>query len=497
MSRPATPKDAATIVLMRNPEDPQIYWVKRADQLLYMGGFHVFPGGQRDAEDSEVNIVNVNDPETQAMIACAARETFEEVGIILADGADKIVPEELNTLRVEMGANKRTFKSILMSHGLTLNGKDFLHGGRWVTPPFAPRRFDTWFFIYWLNNEQTASIIEGELVKGEWIRPQEAYAQWQRGEVMLAPPTLHIIKTLTQSTEDISLRLMATPEANRGLVKRIEMRPGILLFPVLTPTLPPATHTNCYIVGGKEFVIIDPASPYEEEQALLADFIKELQAQGQQPREIILTHFHPDHVGGAEALRKQLNIPIAAGRLTQEKLQDKIVIDRIIEDGDIIDLPGTEDYPGWRLRALFTPGHTQDHYSFFEEHTGALISGDLIVGVGTVVIDPPEGDMDQYLASLQKVGDLPLTAIFGAHGPPIGGAKAKVSQYISHRLARETNIMKAIGEGAGTIPEIVKVVYTDVPEKMHKLAERSVLAHIEKLMREERITERESTYHLR
>src|SRR5687767_15366979 len=102
--------------------------------------------------------------------------------------------------------------------------------------------------------------------------------------------------------------------------------------------------------------------------------------------------------------------------------------------------------------------------------------------------------MRQYIASLRRVEELPLTAIFGAHGPPTGSAKAKVKQYISHRLERETNIMKAIGQGAGFVADIVKAVYTDVPEKMHQLAARSVLAHLEKLVEEGQIEEREGRY---
>lgn len=309
----------------------------------------------------------------------------------------------------------------------------------------------------------------------------------------MAPPTLHILRTLSHDIEDLTRRMTAIAEANGGLVRRIEMRPGILLFPVRTPTLPPATHTNCYLVGGEEFVIIDPASPYAEEQANLAQFIDEMISRGQRPREILLTHWHPDHVGGVATLREHLQIPVAAHPLTQARAQGELQIDRFINEGDVIKLAGQ---PGWQLRVLHTPGHTPDHLCFFEEQSGALISGDLIVGIGTVVINPPEGNMGQYLASLRRVEALPLTTIFGAHGPPVGGAKAKVTQYITHRLERETKIVAAIAQGNETIPDIVKVVYTDVPEKLHSLAARSVLAHLEKLIAESVIRPSHDHYYL-
>src|SRR5947209_5567087 len=154
----------------------------------------------------------------------------------------------------------------------------------------------------------------------------------------MAPPTLHIIRTLAANpkrAEEWASRLTAIPEARRGMVRRIEFRPGIFLFPVKTPTLPPATHTNCYIIGGNEVVIIDPASPYEEEQRELDEFIDALIGEGRRVREIILTHHHPDHTGGAAHLCRRLNVPIAAERLTAERLARSIAVDRLIEDDEL------------------------------------------------------------------------------------------------------------------------------------------------------------------
>jgi len=157
----------------------------------------------------------------------------------------------------------------------------------------------------------------------------------------------------------------------------------------------------------------------------------------------------------------------------------------------VIDLPGN---PGWSLRALHTPGHARGHLCFFEENLTALITGDNIVGIGSVLIDPPEGNMIDYLTSLERLRTFPASVLFGAHGPPVGGPKHKIDQYIKHRTAREACILDAVAKGASTPSEIVKIVYTDVPESVHKLAERSVIAHLEKLVTEQRVQQSDSGY---
>jgi glyoxylase-like metal-dependent hydrolase (beta-lactamase superfamily II) len=168
-----------------------------------------------------------------------------------------------------------------------------------------------------------------------------------------------------------------------------------------------------------------------------------------------------------------------AHRFTAEGLADNIGVNRFIEDREIIELSGA---PGIKLRAMHTPGHARGHLCFYEERTGTLISGDNIVGLGSVLIDPPEGNMRDYLDSLERMRALPnLSVIFGGHGPAIGNPYAKLDDYISHRLERERNILRAVREGATTPKDIVARVYTDVSPKAHAMAERAVMAHLEKL----------------
>jgi glyoxylase-like metal-dependent hydrolase (beta-lactamase superfamily II) len=376
-----------------------------------------------------------------------------------------------------------TWPQLLNHYGLHLDGNDFTFAGRWVTPPFSARRFDTWFFLATCPAKQQPKVIPGELAAGEWISASAAFEKWRQTEILAVPPTLHALKTLAAGiTPDLVARFLDTPNAHGEPVRRIEFRPHYICFPVRTPTKPPATHTNCYLIyTSDELLVIDPGSRYEDEQAELAKTIRELLSEGRRLREVLLTHVHPDHVGGVNALRQQFGeeIVVAAHRDTAESLRGSIRIDRFIQDEELTNLAGV---PEISLRALHTPGHARGHLCFYDERTGALLSGDNIVGLGSVLIDPPEGNMRDYLYSLERMRSLPnLSVIFGGHGPAVANPHNKIAEYISHRLERETNILNAVRAGATTPAEIVADVYTDVSPKAYAMAERAVLAHLEKL----------------
>lgn len=482
----AAPKDAAAVILLRAGTDaanPEVFWARRSERMAFLGGFHAFPGGQREVADAEVRVENCTDAETCAMMACAARELFEELNVLVARGAETLTKGQRASLLDDLDSGRMTFAELLDHYGLHLDAEDFTFSGRWVTPPFSPRRFDTWFFTVNCPARQEPFLKgDAELDSGEWIAAKDAVRRWERSEILTVPPVLHALKTLAEGlTDDLSTRFLSVPQAHREPVRRIEFRPGFICFPVRTPTKPPATHTNCYIVGSKELVILDPASPYEEEQSALASCVDDLLKEGRKIREIIITHLHPDHIGGVSALIKHLGgqVTVAAHPLTAEALSGQIPVKRLIEDGELIELEGE---PRLSLSALHTPGHARGHLCFYEQQTGALITGDNIVGLGSVLIDPPEGNMRDYLRSLERLRSLPhLTVLFGAHGPAIGSPRTRIEEYIAHRLEREANILAAVRAGASSPAEIVARVYTDVHPKAHAMAERAVVAHLEKL----------------
>src|SRR5206468_4119340 len=136
--------------------------------------------------------------------------------------------------------------------------------------------------------------------------------------------------------------MKAVPWAHGETIPEIEMRPGIVLVPVRTPTLPPATHTNCYVIGGDEVVVIDPASPYPEEQALLDRALEKRRV-----REIWLTHLHRDHVSGANHLRQRLGVKVVAHPTTKRDLEGVVDVDRTFQENEHLELQG---WPGWSLR---------------------------------------------------------------------------------------------------------------------------------------------------
>jgi glyoxylase-like metal-dependent hydrolase (beta-lactamase superfamily II)/8-oxo-dGTP pyrophosphatase MutT (NUDIX family) len=483
----SSPKDAAAVILLRqptDPNDPEVFWVRRSEKLSFLGGFHAFPGGKMDPPDTQVKVTNCNDAETAAAISCAARELFEEVSVLLARGVETLTKGQRASVLDDLESGRMTWPALLGHYGLYLDADDFTFVGRWVTPPFSAKRFDTWFFLAHCPPKQEPAVTtDGELESGEWISARAAYGCWQRSEVLAVPPVLHALQALSAGlTGDLVSRFLSTPNAHREPTRRIEFRPNYICFPVRTPTRPPATHTNCYLIyTSSEILIIDPGSPYEEEQQALADCVAELTVEGRTVREIILTHLHPDHVGGVNALRSFLggSVTVAAHRHTAEALPEDIVVDRLIDDEESITLDGA---PPITLRAMHTPGHARGHLCFYEERTGTLITGDNIVGLGSVLIDPPEGNMRDYLNSLQRMRALPnLTVLFGGHGPAMANPQAKLDEYIAHRLERERKIMAAVQSGCATPAAIVANVYTDVSPKAHAMAERAVLAHLEKL----------------
>ncbi len=489
MSSPVTPKDAAAVVLLKDVHDPQVFWVKRGPGLRFMAGYHAFPGGQIDEDDASIKVLNCEDASTARVVACAAREILEETGVLIAEGSEHLSQERLRRLREELASGETQFSHLLEREGLMLDARRFIHAPRWITPPHMPRRFDTRFLAAWLPDGQTTDVQPGELESGEWLRPREALARWRAGESLIATPILDILRSISNGIDDFAERLNTVPQDERDEHQRVELCEGFLICALRTPTIPPATHTNCYIVGGDELVIIDPGSPYPEEQARLDRLLEVLLSEGKKLREILITHLHHDHIAGVNHLRERFEVPVAAHRLTAEAITSSVTVDRMIEDGELVVLGGE---PYWRLRALWTPGHAKGHLSFYEERTGTVLTGDLVVGYGTVVIAPPEGNLTDYMKSLARLLELPhLTSLMPGHGPVLADARRKIEEYVSHRLDRESQILALVDSGPHTVSEMVESIYPELAPELRHLAAATIEAHLEKLVSEGRVVVRD------
>lgn len=480
---------AAAVVLVRDrARGQELYWVRRSAEVSLGGGFHAFPGGRVDDADRELAAAvhpGGDLDETTARVT-ALRELFEETGVLPGLEADAAARDEVARLRRALLEGACTFADAARSLSARLDLDALAPAGRWITPPFVRTRFDALFYVARLPRGQAAQVWPGELVSGEWITPAAALAVWERGRALLHPPALHILRCLaTAAWPACAEALRHEPGVRDHVPQTMEFQACVRLVPLRTPTLPPATHTHCYVVGDEELVVVDPGAHDPREQQLLFEACDAFVAEGRRVREIVLTHEHVDHVGAAAALRARLGVPLRAHASTAERLHGRIPVDGTLADGERLELPGRRRQ-SWR--AIHTPGHARGHLCFFEEETRALLAGDMLAGEGTVVVpEAPEGDMADYLASLAALSRLEPRTIYPAHGPVIVDGQARIQAYIAHRAERERAVVAALRAAGRAQPEeLVAGVYNDVAPAMHALAAHSLRAVLEKLAKERR-----------
>ncbi|MBI4271454.1 MAG: beta-lactamase-like protein 2 [Candidatus Rokubacteria bacterium] len=247
----------------------------------------------------------------------------------------------------------------------------------------------------------------------------------------------------------------------------------------LNPGLMTGPGTNTYLVGRRDPVLIDTGAGVAAYVPLLERY---LAGRGwRQPSRIVVTHRHRDHLGGVSQLRARFKgIPVAKMILRDSSLPE--AIDDLC-DGQAVHGDGAT------LVAVHTPGHASDHLCFYLVEEKALFTGDVVLGGSTTVIPSDDGDLADYMASLRRILDLDVRRIYPAHGPVIEDGPGRVREYIDHREMRERQILEALGDGVGTIPEMVARIYAEVPAALHPTAAQSVASHLVKLAREGRVRE--------
>ncbi|HWL65259.1 MAG TPA: MBL fold metallo-hydrolase [Actinomycetota bacterium] len=473
-SAEAEPRAAATLVILREGvEGAEVLITIRPKELRFMGGVAVFPGGAVAPEDSDprwsrcsvldgptaATALGADPLEALAAYICAIRESYEEVAYApVFSGA---VPDRTS----RPGA----FLDSCLERNVVLQTDRLVPAGRWVTPLGSPVRFDARFFVTEAPGDWEPDPDPGEVAEAFWIAPSAALERWTEGELLMAPPTVEMLQRLALGSDvaSILMELQGESSTEAGIetfsafVRRVVApNPGLMTGP----------GTNTYIVGAGPVCVIDPAV---DDPA----YIDTLLSNHLDIDRILITHRHPDHVGGVAVLAERTGAEVRA--FGDEEAGGVSV--KPIVDEEVIDVGGVE------LRALFTPGHAPDHLCFYLDGAASLFAGDNVLGFGTAVISPPEGNMKTYVESLQRLRSLHISRIYPGHFPPLDGGDAIVEGYLQHRAERNEAIVAAVGSGASDIPEIVGAVYTDVSSELHPIAEHQVRAHLEMLEQEGRV----------
>jgi len=510
------PRPASTLILLRDSAaGPEVLMLQRTQSAVFLGGAYVFPGGSIDEADADPRILKRVRGEAKVPPApywvAAIRECFEEAGVLLLDGVDAARAESLMRYR------QRPFVELLENEDLYIPANALAYYGHWITAPGRPRRFDTRFFLAVAPEGQIGSHDAVETVHDVWITPREALERGARNEIELVPATqttLQDLKSFKTAREAFdAVRSRPEPEVNRacwaqgkdgaklfrsadpqyceihwsdpeetgettydlapGVPKRLDRYVTRIIAP--NPGVMTGPGTNTYLVGQGDLAVIDPGPAIDSHiQLLLSETKNRL-------RWILCTHTHMDHSPAALALKAATGAQVLGRPAPEGQSQDATFKPEfVLESGQRVQLGEMSGAIG--LRAIHTPGHASNHLCYLLEQTKMLFTGDHVMQGSTVVINPPDGDMRAYLHSLEKLLGEDLAIIAPGHGYLVGAPHKELRRLIAHRLGRERKVVCALQQlGEASVDELLPIVYDDVPARIHRVAARSLTAHLDKL----------------
>lgn len=264
------------------------------------------------------------------------------------------------------------------------------------------------------------------------------------------------------------------PEHPTGIP--IQLEP--LVTRVLAPNASPYTYsgTQTHVVGTSDLAIIDPGPDDPAHIAALLAVIADRPV-----RAIVITHHHRDHSPASRPLAAATGAAIVGPRAhhvasdaprLDAAFDADYAPDRVLEEGD------TVSGDGWTLHAIATPGHTSNHLAYALPETGALFSGDHVMGWATSVVSPPDGDMGDYMASLEKLLGRDDRVYYPGHGEAVDTPQRLVRGMLGHRKQREGQILRLLREAVMTLPAMTARMYVGLDPRLIGAAERSVLAHL-------------------
>ena len=532
-----TPRPAATLILARDASHGlEVLLAKRTHLANFAGGAYVFPGGAVDKADSAPELATfasgIDDAEASKRLGiergglgywvAAIRECFEEAGLLFAHAHDDVLIDidghaapHFATVRKALATGDVTLLDLLQSNNLRLATDRLHYFSHWITQAGRPRRYDTRFFLAEAPERQTPSHDGEELVNHLWIRPAEAIERSSRGELNLMFPTLKTLESISKLREvaaaveyarTLRVRPPMSPRTGTGRDGKKLLVPGDFAYAELgkldpehegtasyeivpgvavslsdrvkrltapNPSVMTGPGTNTYFVGNAAsgVAVIDPG-PAD------ADHITRIVEVAPGPiRWILCTHTHVDHSPGAVLLKERTQAATYGMLAAYKERQDQtFVSDNAVIEGELLKLAGVT------LRVLHTPGHASNQLCYLLEEEHILFTGDHIMQGSTVVINPPDGNMSHYFASLERLYEEDIEWLAPGHGFLMERPYEIVERLIVHRRNRENKVVNALRDaGRGSVEAIVATVYDDTPERMHRLAMRSLLAHLHKL----------------
>ncbi|MCH2637277.1 MAG: MBL fold metallo-hydrolase [Candidatus Thalassarchaeum sp.] len=477
-SEPRTPRPSASVMLRRGDE---ILVCHRVSTVPAFPDYWAFPGGGVSRVDQAALASNPawfpeRDEDERAALVALFREMVEEVGLTTGSDGIEVVDENLRARILE---DKGYWSKAADSGDILVNGNGFTVISERTTPPLAPLRFRNHFFTMECDVEPI--LIEGENAEFDdfrWATPQQLLDEWHRHEIRLPPPLVMILRELvTDAIENSIDQMSISPSKDND---RIEFAPGVECLPLPTATLPPATHTNCYILGvpGGERIIIDPAAKNDEGLALLQEKVDQIMADGSTIIATIFTHRHADHIGDLSAISNIYQAPIWASSETLETISP-CDSDRVLKEGDMVKV----DEVSWSI--IETPGHCPGQLCLVSQ--AGIISADNVVQVGTILVPSGEGDMTAYIEGLYRLRDYNANLLFPGHGPVVTNPNKQISHYIEHREKRHEAVFTAWQNGLREIEELSHAAYADTPDAHPMLKIDQTMSHLDALRKEGRI----------
>ncbi len=299
---PPRTRPAAAVILWRDgPEGREVFWVRRGEGLRFAGGFHAFPGGRVDDDDQRVPVPGLSGDEA-AHVAAACRELFEEAGVLLAHGAERLQPSQRDEARHALLDGRVGFADLLFQEGLALDPALLSPAGRWVTPAFFPVRFDAWFYLARLAGRPGGlGVARGAHRRRVRPRPPRARVVGARRR---APPPAQLVGHRVDRARGAAGRARAAPPSARPTCSSSSSVAWSWPRCARPPCCPPPTPTAGSSTWSRAAAwrSSTPGSPEPAEQARLDWVLEILAAAGRPAREVWLTHHHVDHVGGVAPL---------------------------------------------------------------------------------------------------------------------------------------------------------------------------------------------------